>query len=357
MSRVAPLSQQPALNRPSLSLRTSTLDASDEAGIRVTIRRHGRSKPATWQELHSLDWSNFGLVLGGGGVTGLAFEAGVLLGLSVDHGVELSAANELVGTSAGSIVAAFIALGLDSGDLAALVAGVPEEFSSRAIGLHPWFEPEVTPAMPHLLKILRPQGPRDMFTLTRFALRRQYRAAMLHLLRDGSFDMRASIGFFDGQPWPRDLRLRICVTNASSGSRVLLGADDGIELVDAVLASCAVPTVMRSVHIGPHSYLDGGVVSPTSADVLAGDPACELVVVVSPMSGNAARTVPGRVGSHFAAGRLRRELTAFDPDQTVVVIEPVGDLSKLVVDDSLSGGAVKEILRSAFTLASYGGDR
>ena len=56
------------------------------------------------------------LVLGGGGITGIAWELGVLAGLA-DAGVDLTGADLVVGTSAGSVVGAQITCG---GDLGAL---------------------------------------------------------------------------------------------------------------------------------------------------------------------------------------------------------------------------------------------
>lgn len=322
------------------------------SGVRVTIRSEGRTRAAMWRDLHALDWSSFALVLGAGGVTGLAFEAGVLPGLGVDHGVELSDAHDLVGTSAGAIVAALAGLGLDARDLAALVAATPQHFSEHAVRVQPSFDPEGIPSTPGLVRMLRPQSPRDVVAVTRLTLRRQYRAAVLRMLRDGSFDMRARIAFLEGHDWPCGRELMICATNSSDGDRVVLNAGTGTALFDAVLASCAVPTVMQSVLIGAHSYVDGGLVSPTNADVLAGAQRASLTVVVSPMSGADSRTVQGVLSARFASTRLRQELARFDGDQTVVVIEPIGELSRLVVDDSLAGVAVKQILRSAFSLAS-----
>ena len=51
-------------------------------------------------------------MLGGGGVTGVAWEIGVLAGLAA-RGVRLSAADLLIGTSAGSVVGALLAWGAD----------------------------------------------------------------------------------------------------------------------------------------------------------------------------------------------------------------------------------------------------
>ena len=78
--------------------------------------------PNSWSELSDLDWSKFRLVLGAGGTTGGVFACGILLALATDHDVDLSNASHLVGTSAGSVVATLIAMGLDGDDLAAVVA-------------------------------------------------------------------------------------------------------------------------------------------------------------------------------------------------------------------------------------------
>src|SRR3954464_14941252 len=56
------------------------------------------------------------LVLGGGGITGVAWEIGVLAGLA-DAGVDLTGADLVVGTSAGSVVGAQVTTGGNLGDL------------------------------------------------------------------------------------------------------------------------------------------------------------------------------------------------------------------------------------------------
>src|SRR5262245_14810470 len=51
------------------------------------------------------------LVLGGGGVTGVAWELGVLAGLA-EHGLDLATADLVIGTSAGALVAAQLTSGV-----------------------------------------------------------------------------------------------------------------------------------------------------------------------------------------------------------------------------------------------------
>ena len=57
------------------------------------------------------------LVLGGGGVIGIAWECGLVEGLR-DGGIDVRRADVVVGTSAGSVVGTWVASGRDPGDLA-----------------------------------------------------------------------------------------------------------------------------------------------------------------------------------------------------------------------------------------------
>src|SRR3954452_8873460 len=71
------------------------------------------------------------LVLGGGGVTGVAWEIGLLHGLA-EHGVDLTDAGLFVGTSAGSSVAAQVLSGVPLEDLfRAQVAEAHGEIAAR----------------------------------------------------------------------------------------------------------------------------------------------------------------------------------------------------------------------------------
>jgi NTE family protein len=82
--------------------------------------------------------------------------------------------------------------------------------------------------------------------------------------------------------------LRITAVDAVTGERVLFDATTGVDLVDAVAASCAVPGVWPPVTIGARRYVDGGVHSPANADVAHGH---GTVVVLAPLAGPAARVI------------------------------------------------------------------
>lgn len=187
------------------------------------------------------------LVLGGGGLAGIAWEVGVLVGLA-EGGVDLGRADRVVGTSAGSVVGTLLTTGVD-------LAAVHEEHLAGASGT---------------------TGPPA--TLDMEVLGRELAAAM-----DGARDageMRARLGAWalaaDTPPeaerravidarlpvkeWPKT-DLRITAVDAETGELAVFTRDARVGLVDAVAASCAVPGVWPPMTVGRHRYVDGGVAS------------------------------------------------------------------------------------------------
>ncbi|WP_433787372.1 patatin-like phospholipase family protein [Actinomycetospora sp. CA-101289] len=188
------------------------------------------------------------LVLGGGGLAGIAWEVGVLVGLA-EGGVDLGLADRIVGTSAGSVVGTLLATGVD------LEAVHAEHRSGEAAGT---------------------TGPPA--TLDMEALGAELAAAM-----DGAADageMRARLGAWalaaDTPPeaerraiidarlpvkeWPKT-DLRITAVDAGTGELAVFTRDARVDLVDAVAASCAVPGVWPPMTAGKRRYIDGGVAS------------------------------------------------------------------------------------------------
>jgi NTE family protein len=203
------------------------------------------------------------LVLGGGGITGIAWELGILHGLAL-AGVDLTEADTVVGTSAGSVVGAQLGSGLSLADLYASQLEPPDaELGGRlsriaALKLVP----------PYLL----PGSGRDK-------LARVGRVA--HAAHaPGSVDREGVIrSRLPAHDWPaRDLR--ITAVDAESGEFTVFTRDSGVELVSAVAASCAVPTVWPPVEIAGRTYMDGGMRSSANVDVAAG---AARVVVLAPL--------------------------------------------------------------------------
>jgi NTE family protein len=307
--------------------------------------------PASWSELGQLDWSRFRLVLGAGGTTGAAFTAGVLLALANGHRVSLRNASHLVGTSSGSVLAALITMGLESDDLAAVVGRTPQ-WLSPTFGSYDFSVGDDVPPAPRLRKLVRPMGPRDIARSASLARARRYRALWLHCVRPGTFDLTHQLPFISNMAWSVNPRLSVCCTDSSTGDRVVYERDSGVKLADALAASCAVPGVMRPVTIDDQVLVDGGVVSPTNADLALDTADTTTTVVVSPMSGTGSRSAIGRASSRFASSRLLGEIRRGHPTRNVLVIEPAARLGALVADDALNYTRTNQILATSFVSAS-----
>lgn len=226
------------------------------------------------------------LVLGGGGSTGNAWLIGVLAGLQ-EAGVDAAEADLVVGTSAGATAAAQLA-GAALADLfAAILAETPPP--------HPPGMPGGRAAKPVSDQLARTD--RIIAAAHDAAdMRRRLGVAALDLAADydPSDRWRATVAARLTSPrWP-DRRLLITAVNAHTGDPVVFDRDSGMDLVDAVAASCASGFAYR---IGSSAYIDGGYRSGAeNADLAAG---CSRVLVLSPFGGRT-RT-PLEWGLHLAA--------------------------------------------------------
>jgi len=200
-------------------------------------------------------------VLGGGGLTGIAWEIGVFKGLR-DLGVDLGTADLSVGTSAGSVVGALIATGVDLDDLLA------NEAPSEELGAD--FDPE---QMVTAISALT-QGTQSLQEL------RARIGAMATAAQTVSEEDRLAIiaSRLPRHDWP-ERRLLITGVDTADGEFAVWDKDTGVPLVLAVAASCAVPGIWPPVTIDGRRYMDGGVRSTNNADLAAGhDP----VVILAP---------------------------------------------------------------------------
>jgi NTE family protein len=219
------------------------------------------------------------LVLGGGGVTGIAWMTGLLAGLA-EAGTDLATADLVVGTSAGSVVGAQI---LSDITLEELYAAQLKE---------PTAEVAVTMGISALLGfVVNSLWPGD----ERVGRARLGRAAMKARTVPEA-ERRAIIEQrLPNRSWP-DRRLIITAVDAETGEARNFDRDSGVSLADAVAASCAVPLVWPPITINGRRYIDGGVRSPANADLAVG---CECVVVLAPLAMALRRS--GRIGSQLAS--------------------------------------------------------
>lgn len=208
------------------------------------------------------------LVLGAGGITGVAWEIGVLAGLA-DAGVDLTGADLMVGTSAGSLVAAQVACGGEPGVLFERQLEPPSEepparLRRSAMARWGW-------------AMLRSRRDDEGF-------RRRIGALALAAEQAGATPaeeerLRVIGSRLVSPEWP-GRPLVITAIDAQTGEFRTFDRDSGVPLVQAVAASCAVPCVYPPVTIDGRRYIDGGLRSSANADLAEG---YDRVVVLAPI--------------------------------------------------------------------------
>ena len=228
-------------------------------------------------------------MLGAGGAVGHAFHAAVLSVLAEETGWDARTADSIVGTSAGSGVASFLRAGLAPPDLVARAMNEPPSAEGAAIVARAGGPPaasafEALPPEPGLLRISEPR-------LLARAARRPWAArigtiaaAMMPPGRRSTDVIGDASRRLHGERWP-DKATWICAVDLERGGLTVFGRDGAppATMGDAVAASCAIPGWFEPKVINGVRYVDGGVWSPTNADLLAGLD-LDLVVVSSPMS-------------------------------------------------------------------------
>jgi NTE family protein len=207
-------------------------------------------------------------VLAGGGLAGIAWEIGVLRGIedvSPDTVHTLLASDVMIGTSAGSAVAAQLGSGLS------LDALYERQLSGHSKELQPEVDADDTREL--FLTALSDREATMAQKLQRIGAVARSAATVSEAARREVIAQR-----LPSHEWP-DRDLRISAIDIGTGELVTFDRTSGVELVDAVAASCAVPGVWPPVTIGERRYMDGGMGSSMNLKV-ARD--CDVVVVVVP---------------------------------------------------------------------------
>ncbi len=234
------------------------------------------------------------LVLGGGGVTGIAWEFGVLAGLA-EIGVDLTDADLIVGTSAGSVVGTMIASGLNvreryEAQLTPTAGEITARIGAGLLARYLWLlttsrRPERFGArMGALALAAKTVSP---------AQRREVIASRLPI-----------------SDWP-ERPLKLTAVDAATGEFVVFDRDSGVPVVDAVSASCAVPGVWPPAEIGGRRYIDGGMRSAVNAQLASG--ASRVVILAPLVRGAGVVPSPVRQAEALRAQGSRVVLASPDP--------------------------------------------
>jgi NTE family protein len=209
------------------------------------------------------------LVLGGGGVAGIAWMTGLLAGLA-DAGQDVTSVDLVIGTSAGATVAAQLGGGLSLDELFA--RQVEPALQSSELTAEMDLTKYAAELQPYMTGIT---SPGDML--------RRFGQFALDAKTVPEADRRAVIeSRLPSAAWPAT-PTRLIAVDCGSGEMTAFDSGSGVSLIDAVGASCAVPGVWPPVTINGRRYMDGGVRSSDNADLAAG---AERIVVISPMGMN-----------------------------------------------------------------------
>lgn len=214
---------------------------------------------------------SFGLVLGGGGVVGLAWEVGVLAGLAEVDALDPRKAGLTIGTSAGSIIGSRLGLG----------ASVSELFDEQTKPLEMNVAVTAPPDPAAAMQAFNLWSTADPMTQERAAA---IGDAAIRARPDGESDWISTFETMLGPEWP-EIDLRVVAVACDNGERAVWTRESGVALALAVASSCAVPALFPTVPIGGRRYTDGGVWSSGSADLLLGT-GVTAAVFLGPMVGS-----------------------------------------------------------------------
>lgn len=228
-----------------------------------------------------------GLVLGGGGVLGGTWAVGALAAMEEEFGFAAADADIIVGTSAGSVIAALVGAGVT-------VDQLRHHYVDDAVPDGPLagyaFDPVQATggSRPGLPKLLGPGSPR----LIGSSLRRlgQVPATTLvsAFMPEGTRSLERIGHLVDAVTpmgeWSPHRGVWVVAMDYEDGKRVVFGRPGApvVPLSSAVVASCSIPGWFQPVVIKGRTYVDGGAVSATSIDVLA-HAGLDEVYVVAPM--------------------------------------------------------------------------
>lgn len=222
-------------------------------------------------------------MLGGGGITGAAYEIAALMAVRMATGWDPNRAEVVIGTSSGAFVTALVrhdALTLDS---LVLPSDERDDVAER-IRSHV-FSKDASASVGKWMRYGLVPGVRNPGLTMFLGSPARYSAAGI-----GEW-ITNHIGREAAGSWP-EAPTAIVAYDLREGERAAFGTSQAkeVSIADAVSASSAIPLVFRPYEIDDDLYVDGGVSSGTHADLVLGHPEpLDLVLVVAPMAAQVQR--------------------------------------------------------------------
>lgn len=287
-----------------------------------------------------------GLVLGGGGVLGQAYHAGVLATLERELGWDARHVDLIVGTSAGALTGALLRRGMSAESIAAWDTDRPDGRAPAALpdpNSLPVLDPLGARALLHPAPVPRVDAkPRPTTARLRVGAPRPTVGDHRHVVEH--------LRFLDELPVPDpEPPLWITAVRRRDGRRTVFGrTSTTAPLSLAVAASCAIPGYFEAVRIGTDHYIDGGAHSATNADLLEHE-RLDLVIAVAPL------TTPGRRRASVLDAvrrinlrRLRSELARLDHGgRRTLLFEPGATSIATIGPDPADRCTAAEVVRAA----------
>jgi NTE family protein len=276
-----------------------------------------------------------GLVLGGGGTLGAAWMIGALRALEEARGVDAREAHLIVGTSAGSILAALLGAGASAEDLWRHQRGHQVELGPLAGRSFDYDQAAGGAAPP--LPVPGIGSPRLIVRSVRHPRRYPGVAVLSAFMPPG----RGSLGdigkmveeVIPSGTWSPHPGIRIVAMDYDSGERVVFGHPGAppTGLAEAVVASCSIPGWFPPARVGERRFVDGGTVSNTNADLLRaaelpGGTALDEVYVLAPMAARHYDRPTGVMGRiergyrHRVTRQMLQEVIRIRQDGTAVTV-------------------------------------
>ena len=272
------------------------------------------------------------LVLGGGGLAGIAWELGIFAGLA-DAGVDVTAADLVVGTSAGSVVGAQIMSGATIGALFDQQLVPAEQTKERAVDFDMEKLAEIFGAL------VGATGDNRTAALAAVGAKALTAKTISETDRLEIIASRLA-----SHEWPARRFLATAV-DVHTGEFRAFDSSSGVRLLDAIAASCAVPGVWPPVTIGSTRYMDGGVRSGTNSDLAVGH---ARVLILAPLPGAIGPSLDDEVAALEAGASAVYVIRADEPSTRAISTNPLDPATRApsAVAGRAQGMAVADAVRA-----------